>query len=142
MAQYSKELRNAALAAGLIFFGACGRQGGSGSAASITVAQDTVQVFLLRTDTLKKSVELPGELQPYFQTDLYAKVQGYVREMKVDLGDRVRDALMKDEQRHEVERGGPQHHGHTPDRPRQSLHAATAPRRGMECRWRVIRRTR
>jgi len=90
MAQYSKELRNAALAAGLIFFGACGRQGGSGSAASITVAQDTVQVFLLRTDTLKKSVELPGELQPYFQTDLYAKVQGYVREMKVDIGDRVR----------------------------------------------------
>ena len=50
---------------------------------------DTVQVFLLRTDTLKKSVELTGELIPYLQTELYAKVQGYVRAMKVDIGDRV-----------------------------------------------------
>ncbi len=46
-------------------------------------------VFILHTDTLKKSVDLPGELQPYLQTDLFAKVQGYVHEMKVDIGDRV-----------------------------------------------------
>jgi len=53
-------------------------------------AQDTVAVFILHTDTLKKSVDLPGELHPYLQTDLFAKVQGYVREMKVDIGDRIR----------------------------------------------------
>lgn len=53
-------------------------------------ARDTVAVFLLHTDTLKKNVELPGELQPYLQTDLFAKVQGYVRDMKVDIGDHVR----------------------------------------------------
>lgn len=50
---------------------------------------DTVAVFLLRADTLKKTVELPGELIPYEQTDLYAKVSGFVRTMKVDIGDRV-----------------------------------------------------
>ncbi|MDP4215233.1 MAG: efflux RND transporter periplasmic adaptor subunit [Bacteroidota bacterium] len=50
---------------------------------------DTVPVFVLRADTLKKTVELPGELIPYEQTDLYAKVSGFVRTMKVDIGDRV-----------------------------------------------------
>jgi len=34
-------------------------------------------------------VELPGELLPYEQTDLYAKISGFVRTMKVDIGDRV-----------------------------------------------------
>ena len=52
-------------------------------------AQDSASVFLLHTDTIKKSVDLPGELQPWLQTELFAKVQGYVREMKVDIGDRV-----------------------------------------------------
>ncbi len=50
---------------------------------------DTVAVFILKADTLKKVVELPGELIPYEQTDLYAKVSGFVKDMKVDIGDRV-----------------------------------------------------
>ncbi len=91
-------LRSLAFAAALVFFTACGNSkkddpsagsgatGSAGAAASV----DTVQTFLLKTDTLKKTVELPGELIPYLQTDLYAKVQGYVQTMKVDIGDRVR----------------------------------------------------
>jgi membrane fusion protein (multidrug efflux system) len=90
MSQFNKVLRNAALAAGLFVFSACGQQGSPAGSSGASPAQDTVQAFLLRADTLKKAVELPGELQPYFQTDLNAKVQGYVREMKVDIGDRVR----------------------------------------------------
>jgi RND family efflux transporter MFP subunit len=54
-------------------------------------AADTVPVFILQTDTIKKTVELPGELLPYEQTDLYAKVAGFVRTMKVDIGDRVHE---------------------------------------------------
>jgi RND family efflux transporter MFP subunit len=50
---------------------------------------DTALVFVLQHDTVKKTVDLPGELMPYLQTDLYAKVQGYVQAMKVDIGDRV-----------------------------------------------------
>lgn len=53
-------------------------------------AQDTVPVFLLQQDTVKKTVELPAELIPYENAELFAKVQGFVREMKVDLGDKVK----------------------------------------------------
>ena len=66
----------------------CGESPATNAAA--VPAQDTVAVFLLHADTLKKNVDLPGELQPYLQTELFAKVQGYVREMRVDIGDRVR----------------------------------------------------
>jgi RND family efflux transporter MFP subunit len=78
------------LAFGISLFASCG-QSSTGTAPSTNTppARDTVAVFVLHTDTLKKSVDLPGELQPYLQTDLFAKVQGYVRQMKVDIGDRV-----------------------------------------------------
>ncbi|HEY4206982.1 MAG TPA: efflux RND transporter periplasmic adaptor subunit [Puia sp.] len=71
---------------GLLLLAACGQ---SANTSSAPPALDTVAVFVLHTDTLKKNVDLPGELQPYLQTDVFAKVQGYVREMKVDIGDRV-----------------------------------------------------
>jgi len=77
------------LGAGFALLSACGDSSGTVVHTAATPVQDTIQAFLLRTDTLKKSVELPGELQPYLQTDLFAKVQGYVRDMKVDIGDRV-----------------------------------------------------
>jgi membrane fusion protein (multidrug efflux system) len=88
---YSFSARSLAFCAVLTIFTACGNlpkeDGSTVSEAGPPV--DTVQVFRLRTDTLKKVVELPGELIPYLQTDLYAKVQGYVQAMKVDIGDRV-----------------------------------------------------
>ncbi len=69
----------------------CGSNGtqNAKNATSDIPAADTVPVFILRADTLKKTVELPGELLPYEQTDLYAKISGFVRSMKVDIGDRV-----------------------------------------------------
>jgi RND family efflux transporter MFP subunit len=71
-------------------FSSCGQPStGTTTINTAAPAQDGVAVFILHTDTLKKSVDLPGELQPYLQTDLFAKVQGYVRDMKVDIGDRV-----------------------------------------------------
>lgn len=78
------------LALGISLLGSCEQSptNTSNTAPGVPV-QDTVPVFVLHTDTLKKSVDLPGELQPYLQTDLFAKVQGYVRQMKVDIGDRI-----------------------------------------------------
>ena len=89
---YSFSTRTLAFCTLLALFTACDNPGKEeGKTASEAVpAADTVQAFLLKTDTLKKIVELPGELIPYLQTDLYAKVQGYVQAMKVDIGDRVR----------------------------------------------------
>jgi membrane fusion protein (multidrug efflux system) len=74
----------------LVLLSACGNSEKRDTAVGASASADTVQAFLLKTDTLKKTVELPGELLPYLQTDLYAKVEGYVRDMKVDIGDRVR----------------------------------------------------
>ena len=92
--QYSFCSRLLAFGTTLLFLSSCGNtekrdSATTGPAASAAPAADTAQAFLLKTDTLKKTVELPGELIPYLQTDLFAKVQGYVQAMKVDIGDRV-----------------------------------------------------
>ncbi|MBA4140041.1 MAG: hypothetical protein H0X70_05985, partial [Segetibacter sp.] len=60
------------------------------STATTADAPDTVPVFVLHDTSVAKSIELPAELLPFEQSELFARVQGYVKEMKVDLGDRVR----------------------------------------------------
>lgn len=47
--------------------------------AKVTTSQPTAQLTL------------PGELLSYYETDLYPKVDGYVRKMHVDIGDHVRE---------------------------------------------------
>jgi len=54
-----------------------------------SAAVDTVSVFILHTTSANKNVGLPAELLPYEQAALFARVQGYIKEMKVDLGDKV-----------------------------------------------------
>jgi membrane fusion protein, multidrug efflux system len=44
----------------------------------------------LKKDTLETSLTIPGELVAYQQVDLYAKVTGYVKDLKVDIGSKVR----------------------------------------------------
>ena len=50
---------------------------------------DTVPVFILHDTAVAKNIELPAELLPYEQSQLFARVQGYVKDIKVDIGDRV-----------------------------------------------------
>ncbi len=57
---------------------------------STATAIDTVPVFILHDTSFAKGIELPAELLPYEQSQLFARVQGYIRDMKVDIGDRVR----------------------------------------------------
>jgi len=86
--KYSKQWL-AALPLSLLF--ACGgKEGESVDQANAGPSVDTVAAFVLKADTLKKTVELPAELAPYQHTDLYARVQGFIRAMKVDIGARVR----------------------------------------------------
>lgn len=58
---------------------------------NIATAQltDTVPVFILSTSEVNKSIELPAELLPFETADLTPKVEGYIKEIKVDIGDRV-----------------------------------------------------
>jgi membrane fusion protein (multidrug efflux system) len=75
-------------------FAACGSPAANTTAGNAAAAsekgKDTVPAFLLAQKKIKKKVELPAELLPYEQAELSAKVQGYIREMKVDIGDHVR----------------------------------------------------
>ncbi|MDZ7647796.1 MAG: efflux RND transporter periplasmic adaptor subunit [Cytophagales bacterium] len=53
-------------------------------------APDSVEVFALKREAVSKTLSLPAELHPWERAEVYAKVEGYVRELKVDIGDRVK----------------------------------------------------
>lgn len=61
----------------------------SGKLASAEQA-DSVKVFTLKKDSVSKALKLPAELHPWERAEIYAKVEGYVKELKVDIGDKVR----------------------------------------------------
>jgi len=47
-------------------------------------------VVVVTRGNLASSLTVAGQFQPYQQVDLHAKVSGYIRWIKVDIGDRVR----------------------------------------------------
>lgn len=52
-------------------------------------AQAATETFLLQKDKFSTSLQLPGELIAFQQVDLYAKVTGFVKDLKVDIGSEV-----------------------------------------------------
>jgi RND family efflux transporter MFP subunit len=69
---------------------------GSQTASKEASAAVPVETAKATPQTIKRVLELPAiELLPFEQTDIYAKIPGYVKEMKVDIGDRVKkDAVL------------------------------------------------
>jgi RND family efflux transporter MFP subunit len=51
---------------------------------------DSVKVFALQKDSVSKHLKLPAELYPWERAEVYAKVEGYVKELKADIGDQVK----------------------------------------------------
>jgi len=51
---------------------------------------DSVTVFSLKKAQIKKQIIFPAELTPLDRAEIYAKVSGYINELKVDIGDRVK----------------------------------------------------
>lgn len=51
---------------------------------------DSLPCFVVRDTIAVKTVELPAELLPNQQVDLLAKVSGYVKSLRADMGDRVK----------------------------------------------------
>ena len=49
-----------------------------------------VAVARVEREDLFREITFPAEFRPYAEVDLHAKVSGYVKEMKVDIGDRVK----------------------------------------------------
>ncbi|GAC1427365.1 MAG: efflux RND transporter periplasmic adaptor subunit [Flavisolibacter sp.] len=50
---------------------------------------DSVIAFVLKQDSVKKDLSLPGELLPNENSQIRAKVQGYIRKVHVDIGSKV-----------------------------------------------------
>ena len=51
----------------------------------------TVAVALVTRAPLKSGLRLSGEFRPYQEVDLHAKVDGYIRHIYVDVGDKVKE---------------------------------------------------
>ncbi len=53
-------------------------------------ADPDIETFNLEKEKLSGEIRLPAELQGFRQTDLYAKVSSFVKELKVDIGSQVK----------------------------------------------------
>lgn len=51
--------------------------------------QDSTAVFILKKESFDKQTSFPGELIPLERAEVTAKIAGYVKSIKVDIGDRV-----------------------------------------------------
>jgi RND family efflux transporter MFP subunit len=52
-------------------------------------SSDSVVVFTLQKDAVNKTISFPAELLPLERAEIFAKVSGYVKSLRADIGDRV-----------------------------------------------------
>jgi RND family efflux transporter MFP subunit len=71
----------------------CARSGGVQASETITEPPTVAVVKAARAD-LSSSLALTAEFEPFQEVDVMAKVSGYIREIKVDIGDRVREGQL------------------------------------------------
>jgi RND family efflux transporter MFP subunit len=75
--------------AALLASAGCGRSGGSSTTVSADAAPRAA-VVKVRHTPLSNTLSIAGEFLPYQEVELHAKVAGYIRNINVDIGDRVR----------------------------------------------------
>src|SRR3984957_17388057 len=68
----------------------CARDGGA-EASEITTPTPTVAVVKVARANMSSNLNLTAEFEPFQEIDVMAKVSGYIREINVDIGDRVRE---------------------------------------------------
>ena len=71
-----------------LLFASCG-SGSTEAKAPEAPAPAVMETFALQKDKFSTTMQLPGELIAFQQVDLYAKVTGFVRDLKVDIGSEV-----------------------------------------------------
>ena len=62
---------------------------GHSAHAAVDASLPVVAVSRVDREDLFREITIPAEFRPYAEVELHAKVSGYVKEMKVDIGDRV-----------------------------------------------------
>lgn len=67
----------------------CARQATTTRAAAKAEEPQTVAVAKTSTESVSQVIVLTAEFRPFQEIDVMAKVSGYVKEIKVDVGDRV-----------------------------------------------------
>ncbi len=82
------------------FLSACGPSKKEKEEQQQTVEQEnaldtpTVIIVPIKKGKLTSNITVPGELQPYQQVDLYAKVSSYVKTLLVDIGSQVKQGQL------------------------------------------------
>lgn len=71
-----------------IFLLAC-KQENKEAVAATSASPDSVKVFILKKEDVKKQLVFPAELIPFEKAEIFAKANGYIKSIKADIGDRV-----------------------------------------------------
>jgi len=88
------------LVIGTGFLSACGPSKKEKEEQDQTVQQEdqldtpTVVLVAVKKGKLTSNITVPGELQPYQQVDLYAKISSYVKTLLVDIGSQVKQGQL------------------------------------------------
>src|SRR5437762_820260 len=69
----------------------CGCQESSSPSAAPAAPPIAVQLIQPKRGPITRFVTLPGEIKPYQEATLYAKVAGYLKTITVDKGDQVKE---------------------------------------------------
>ena len=78
-------------ALGAFLLSSCGSNKDVQASASAASEIPTVAVAKVATADLSRDLILTAEFKPFQEVDVMAKVSGYVKEIRVDVGDRVKD---------------------------------------------------
>jgi RND family efflux transporter MFP subunit len=76
---------------GSLLLSSCGRNKDAEASAATASEIPTVAVAKAATADLSRDLILTAEFKPYQEVDVMAKVSGYVKEIRVDVGDRVKE---------------------------------------------------
>ena len=80
-----------AVVGGLSVLTACGASDKKEVGATPAVEESpATDAFLLQKGTLSNTIKIPGELIPYQQVDIYARVNGFVKKLYADVGTEVK----------------------------------------------------
>lgn len=71
------------------FIISCNEQQVTSTGVKQSSTPDSIKCFIVKADSVQKTILLPGELMPYENIQIRAKVQGYIRKTNVDIGSRV-----------------------------------------------------
>jgi RND family efflux transporter MFP subunit len=72
----------------------CSRSGGAEASQNVTMDTPTVAVAKVTRANLSSDLVLTAEFEPFQEIDVMAKVSGYIKEINVDIGDRVKEGQL------------------------------------------------